>query len=749
MKKKLSVLLCIIALGITSCSDDEVFKAEVEYPTGTVENQLTADAWRSTHQLEIKADGPWHIETKDYFLTVSPESGTGDAIVTLTLDDNQGERRKVGKLSFIFEGHEEQNRELQVMQKFAGDYDDNAAGDLDTSNKIYAVGYSYDATGYWANPNSVRKQIFCTQNLIDSNLLVIGPVQTSTSIDMLSSSIVNDMTNALATKANVEGKFGKFKSEANASFDMGHAQNSNYEFASTYYNIEVRKASIETDYKTLMRSKKYLSADAYYAINGVPYQDEWTGEEYTDYPSTPEGFKRLIKEYGTHVIVSATLGGRVRHSMEVDVSKVKSAYDIKAFAQASYDGLFVSGGASVDEKYKQSYNESRNNIRIRVDALGGDEAAAKKLMETDGLKKENLDAWAATVTDKNLALVNFDQYSLVPIYELINEGLTEEKNKVNGKNRKRDLMEYMNEGEMGKEEEFSSYDCGTVAYMNSLDRFSSSWGDWSLVRTITCGGQEVAYICNEYIPLIDKTDRVTVVYPIVNNHVFFNKGLFIGDDYHKPATVEWNGTDVNIIAIESASVGTVDEIYIRGTSISLTESESEEVYGYDDSTFMTDNEGNEYGLVKILNHIWLQKDYCGTRDRNGKSLDIKKGDKDEKTCYYYDVDVNKDAFPPAGWLVPTAKDYEDIAKKLDEWNVEKWGTLLWYNEVLGYDAHVEGYYDRYRIAGQDYFKFSSPKDEVRHLAKGGWVNIRKDGGFSIKEVSVGSGGNCHVRLIKK
>lgn len=301
MKKVLYLLSGVMLLAATACSDDDEFRADVNYPPETVDNQLTTDAWRSTYQLEVKADGPWRIETDDYFLTVSPESGTGDATVTLSLDDNQGERRKVGKLNFIFEGHEEQNRELRVMQKYAGDYDDNAAGKLDISNKIYAVGYSYDATGYWASPNSVRKQVFCTQNLIDDELLVIGPVQISTSIELLSGSFITDMTNQLAAKAHVEGGFGKFKAEANASFDMSHASNSNYEFASTYYNLEVRKAYIETDYKSLMRSKRYLNTDAYYAINGVPYVDEWTGEAFTDYPSTSEGFKRLIKEYGTHV----------------------------------------------------------------------------------------------------------------------------------------------------------------------------------------------------------------------------------------------------------------------------------------------------------------------------------------------------------------------------------------------------------------------------------------------------------------
>lgn len=748
MKKVLYLLSGVMLLAATACSDDDEFRADVNYPPETVGNQLTTDAWRSTYQLEVKADGSWRIETDDYFLTVSPESGTGDATVTLSLDDNQGERRKVGKLNFIFEGHEEQNCELRVMQKYAGDYDDNAAGKLDTSNKIYAVGYSYDATGYWASPNSVRKQIFCTQNLIDDKLLVIGPVQISTSIEMLSGSIITDMTNQLATKAHVEGGFGKFKAEANASFDMSHAANSNYEFASTYYILEVRKAYIETDYKSLMRSKRYLSTDAYYAINGVPYVNEWTGVACADYPSTTEGFKRLIKEYGTHVIVSAKLGGRVRHSMEVDVSKVKTDYDIKAFAQASCDGLFAGGGASVDERYKKSYEQNRNNLNIKVDALGGDEDAAKKLMATDGLKKDNLDAWASTVTDKNMALVTFDQYSLVPIYELVNEDLTMERNGVDGKERKQKLKDYI-EQTMGKEPEFSSYNCGTIVKINLTDYLSPTSSDCSgnkpsLIYTVKNGDQEVAYICNEYIPLLDRTNRVTVVYPIVNDHVFFNKGLFVGDSNHKPATVEWTGPDVVITELESENVGPSGFAFIRGTSI--TPDSDESVYtksgvtvqaSTTEQTMMTDNDGNKYGLVKILDHIWLREDYRGKELVSVVS--------DDGTTYYhvramYEI---SEIIGPKGWRAPTTNDYHDIEKKMSEWNVEAPGKLFWKGGALGYDAHVEGLIYRYH--------WHPTKDEITHLYKWGFFRVNKTGSYTMHDFSDMRyvDYQLHTRLIKE
>ena len=741
MKKILFLLTGVTLLAFTACSDnDNVFKAEVQYPAGTVENQLTTDAWHSTYQLEVKADGAWRIETNDYFLTVSPESGTGDATVTLTLEDNLGERRKAGKLAFIFEGHEEQNRELRVMQKYAGDYDDNAAGELDTSNKIYAVGYSYDATGYWASPNSVRKQIFCTQNLIDDKQLVIGPVQISTSIEMLSGSIITDMTNQLATKAHVEGGFGKFKAEANASFDMSHASNNNYEFASTYYNMEVRKASIETDYKSLMRSKRYLSTDAYYAINGVPYLDEWTGEAYTDYPSTTEGFKRLIKEYGTHVIVSATLGGRVRHSMEVDVSKVKTDYDIKAFAQASYDGLFVSGGASVDKKYKESYEENRNNINIKVDVLGGDENAAKQLMVTDGLKKENLDAWAATVKDKDLALVNFDQYSLVPIYELVNEGLTMERNNVDGKERKQKLKEYIETG-IQDVDDYSSYDCGTVTKItipDFLDR--NNRVDESLVETVNLDGQIVAFVCREYIPNINYNNRVTVIYPARNNNPCFNMGFFIGGYGHKPARVSWDGTNVAVQEYPDMDFGAAKEVYLRGATVYSKAPEGTKSFSGSSTPYtLVDVDKNSYPTVKIFNNIWTRQDYRCTHARTGGRLEYKR----DGTYYYYSIGMaKKEFFAPSGWRVPTKKDYEEIKEKLEANLVGNLGETFWAgdNGILGYGAYQTGWWHGGQI--------THIKGQVDHLTLDNHiVRIQERGSFLIDPW--GDNDPLQLRLIKE
>ena len=59
---------------------------------------------------------------------------------------------------------------------------------------------------------------------------------------------------------------------------------------------------------------------------------------------------------------------------------------------------------------------------------------------------------------------------------------------------------------------------------------------------LSISGRVVARVCSEYIPQIDKTKRVTVVYPVFNNKVKYNLGYFIGNEGLAPTRVCWNDT---------------------------------------------------------------------------------------------------------------------------------------------------------------------------------------------------------------
>ena len=563
----LAALLMLGAIMFTGCVDKDNPVVEPQNVVAFADDALTdgvllVDPYAGKVTFDIKATGEWRIEEDVRFFYLSPSSGTGPATVTLTVQDNTSDDRKDGQFTVVFPGHEAQNQTITVEQKWMGEMPVNATK-ISTSNQIYAAGFSYDATGEYASPNSVKLQVFDTDRMIQDKVLSIGSTQLDKTESIVTGSSIAEVSNNLAVKAEVSGGFGKFQAEAKASFTMNNQESSNYEYAISYVDLAVNNASISGDIESL--KDDYMTDDAWNNINGVPIQNS-RGIKKVSYPSTREGFKSLIKNYGTHVIMKARLGGRMRCAIEVDISKVTSSYDIAAFAKASYGNVFVDGSLSVDEQYKKSYEDNMTSITRTLYVLGGDESLAKNLATGTGYNSQTFNAWVQSVTEDNMALVNFpDKGALVPLYELVERNATLENGGFDGEARYQALKAYMEGDEIAQD--FSTYTCGTVTSFK-VPTFSSD--DESLIKDITIDGQWVGQVCNEYIPNINREARVTVVYPVINNQPRYNMGFFLGNRSHKPARVSWNGTNVAIEEYTNLDLGAAETLYLRGASISPT-----------------------------------------------------------------------------------------------------------------------------------------------------------------------------------
>ena len=613
--------LMAIAIAMTTfvaCSDsndDNKYVADVNVPTNvptTSEGYLLLEAGAHEFTLNIKTDGKWTVTSQNRFMRVKNAEGTGNATVTVAVQNNQSDDRKEGTLIITFPGHESENKTITVEQKYLGDYGGNAADTIGTNNKIYAVGYSYDTTNSYANPNSVRLEVFDTKALMDDKVLAVNTAQGSLVENTITGSSISEMSNKLSVKASVEGSYCGFKGEVKASFDMTHTSSSNYEYAITYLDLGVRYASLNRSLEAL--KDEYMTDDAWNDINGVPVKNK-KGISKVRYKSNDEGFKELINAYGTHVIIRAGLGGRIRRSMEVDISKITSSYDVKAFAKASYSGA-VDVSAEVDENYKQSFEDNRQQIDINTDVLGGKESLNKALATKDGFTRSNVDAWIQSVTKDNMALTSFDEGSLIPIYDLVERNATVENGGFNGEERYRLLKGYI-DNNMGKDPDFSYYNCGTVFEFN-IPTFENKWNN-TLIKDIYCDGHWVAQVCNEYIPELNRDERVTVVYPVIVNQPRYYMGFFLGNDSHKPARVAWSGTSVSIEEYDDLDFGKVSKLYLRGASIKtaphegmetkICETKEEYLQGLKGAGTNYQGEKYNYPIVKIFNNIWIRENY--------------------------------------------------------------------------------------------------------------------------------------------
>ena len=675
----MALAIAVVTFAACSSSDDAKYVADVTLPAGTektADADILVEAGAHEFTFDIKTEGQWIVTSENRFLHVQNGSGTGNATVTVYVENNTFEDRKLGTLNIVFPGHESENKTLTVEQKYLGDYGGNAADTLETSNKIYAVGYSYDITGEWASPNSVKVEIFDTKRMIKDGIESVNAAQVELSDYTVTGSTISEVSNKLTVKASVEGSYGGFKGEANASFDMETSESSTYEYASTYFDVQKRRASLSKSPQSLIFD--YMTDDAYNAINGLKVKTNRGMRNL--YPNTREGFQRLISDFGTHVIVEAGLGGRLRRSLQVNTSEITSSYDVKAFAKASYDGV-VKAEASVDEHFKQSYKENAKHIRLTMSVLGGDEALATKLGAEKTFTAENYEAWKESVTKDNMALVNFSDHSLVPLYELVDleaEG---------GEDRYKALKSYMTDGSVAAD--FSTYKCGTVTEFD-VPSFEDAKYNETLIKDIYLDGQWVGQVCNEYIPNINRDKRVTVVYPVVNNKARYNMGFYLGDGKsHKPARVSWSGTNVSVEEYDELDYEAATTVYLRGASVlprlpeGTTAIKAEKPR--DGVLDMTDY---KYPLVKIFNNVWMRENWHHGMDYDSYLVDEDitiNGEKIKYKSRYFNNKEPQSTLQPAGWRVPTKDDCQDIIDKLVNNGFTHPIQALLYGGVTGFE----------------------------------------------------------------
>ena len=700
----MALAIAVVTLAACSSSDDAKYVADVSLPAGTektADADILVEAGANEFTLNIKTEGQWAVKSQNRFLHVKNGSGTGNATVTVRVENNTFEDRKLGALDITFPGHESENKTITVEQKYLGDYGGNAANIIELNNKIYGVGFSYDIKGEWASPNSVKVEIFDTDSLIKSGILATGVPQMEVSDYTITGSTISEVSNKLCIKASVEGSYGAFQAEANASFDMETSESSTYEYASTYFDIQLYRASLSKSPQTLILD--YMTDDAYNAINGLPVKTKRGMRNL--YGNTREGFKKLIDDFGTHVIVEAGLGGRLRRSMQVNTSEITSSYDVKAFAKAGYDGV-CKAEASVDEHFKQSYKENAKAIKTSMSVLGGDKDLALDLVADGGFTSKNYTAWRKSVQDTAMTIVNFSSKSLVPLYELV------DREAEGGEDRYTALKSYMTDGSVAAD--FSTYKCGTVTEFE-VPSFEGAKYNETLIKDIYLGGQWVGQVCNEYIPNINRDKRVTVVYPVVNNKPRYNMGFFLGDNKgHKPARVSWDGTNVAVEAYEELDYGAATKVYLRGASVLPRLPEGTTALKADDPRDeyleMIDW---KYPLVKIFNNVWMRENWHS-------------GNTSGQPLREYDIDVNGEKFTvksqefsdendiyanfPASWRVPTKDDAQSIIDKLSNNGFAQPITALLYGGVTGFEdvlSYAIGYgWVYYKLTDEKSLQFS-------------------------------------------
>ena len=694
MRKTLFKILLtgLIIFSLVGCNDDDVviIDTEVEIEGGKDFMNLARIGGEYKIDIQTESNATWKASVDDAlgYVAFDDTTGIGSKTITLYTSTNRYDEDRTANLCITFPGYEESNRviPLKQMGKFS---DPENADQLTTGNHIYAVGYGYDTRDKWANPNSVKAEILRTSEMIRSGNISAGSVELSVETDVVTGSSITELSNELNVSANVSGGGWGFKGEAGTSFKMKDFSSNKYEYAIAYINFA--KRSVKTDRSAETLRSGYMTPEAYKEINGINANGE-RADELCGYPSTESGFEKLINAYGTHLVIKAKLGGQIKYAMRMDVSQIKGSYDLNAYAKMNYKGI-VDADASVSDDLKKSFENNKSSIHTTISVLGGDDDTATniaKLNKTDDVT-QYFDSWMESLKkDENLALMDFDASdAMIPLYEMVDKAKYPERYEA--------MKQYMKTVRLESIKSINmEYQCGTSTMIEGLPAFDDSSEKNTLIKDVYNEGQWVGRICNEYIPVINKKARVTIVYPVFSNTVKYNMGYFVGDAGHAPAKVCWQGENLTVTECSGDSIGAKMTLYLRGSDISAVCYDNHVKGKIEDAMIAAQGWDGAYNypIVKIFNQIWMRENYKSLYTSGYQRGWIEKS-------YYGDVYYScydrllRDIPTPKNWRIPNKEDFELIGKVLEkngvtEINISKafstdanGGILGFHNDNLG------------------------------------------------------------------
>jgi len=208
----------------------------------------------------------------------------------------------------------------------------------------------------------------------------------SNEFNSISGQTIGEYQDKRITSAGLSAGYPFFSGSVTANFQAIHYRTLNYSFVNVSNTVNLWKVSLPYDAALL---RPMLTEEAKANLAGMAPQD-------------------LFSKYGTHLLVSATIGGRADYFVAVEKNEATSQLDLAAAAEAS----FKESIGEIAPQYAEMINTLRAHSFIGIKVQGGSAECAKNIFGAG-----NYQAWANSVEGAP-ALSNLSNLSLMPVWEL-------------------------------------------------------------------------------------------------------------------------------------------------------------------------------------------------------------------------------------------------------------------------------------------------------------------------------------------
>lgn len=711
----ISMFAMILAnMVLFSCSEHENALVLPDVQIEVSEAEISLGRVGRYYDVSIRSPKKCVVECMADWVALTSDTLAEDGILEFYVETNDGDNGRRAEIRVSYADSPEQFVGISIYQCGWLDVEDNAlsGGEL---TQDFRVGWGYNILQDFMSENSLVAPILDYNKLLkyeaelgdnfiqeDNRSYEKIEIYSGYSLDELSQTFTEAQEREKSNLSGSKKTVGKFVKTNN------------------YSTVEERCYGYSRLSKVV--ASRYLDeAGLLYLANGGKdiYSEAFNRlrEKIMNDP-TIENVDRLLKGFGTHLVISADLGGMIEYM--VDFQK-KEVADVQTYTemrtkyvygkiQPSAETSRIEASISTDCSASKSFtirageNECVEKIRKSIENFSNESQIDQHLL-SDWMNSLEGDYRNDAELRKRLTIVGCTTLPIWVFFEpelarLIRERV-EEISKQSNYDYDKDIMQGDN--------------C-MIELNDGMLRFDTG-DDATLVKVVYHGKVPVAEICHEYVPDIRADRRVTVMYPLVKGSPNLNRGIFLGDgEGNPPSYIAFEGGLVYVNPIDG--MGLTDKItklyYVNG-NLYLNDMNAGVSYGgitvEDAYCVLIDNVTDRLPFVKIGAGYWLRANlehsiYLGEPDDpDDEYSNVTVNEIFDGNRYYTNTfgvidptyrSMNEDFIGVDKWYLPQTDDIMNLRNY-----VYKNPKVLFKGQLSGFDAQFDGFYGVYDIMNDD------------------------------------------------
>lgn len=562
-----------VLTGLSSCHDD----SDDPVPTGnnwTVAwsdgaDEAVIDIYGRYYSLYStftgEADSTITLTCEADWLELQHTNLPADGIIQLLAQANGDGASRTADIVVRSELHPDHQVVLHVRQRGLGEMNTNDGEDPDPTSD-YRVGWGFNAFEEYKSLNSLRGKIIDGNKLeqFDSDTTfnsIQEAVRSSEVFQVMSAWSLQEMASKLTKEMTTQVNVLFVKKTTKRFTEIN--KNSSKESACSYARLQKTVATRSMDEGAM----RYLISEK--PSSELPFTASFRAAH--DRVVNSSGAERdnairdLIDNYGTHLIISASVGCKMDLCLTFEKS---TEYEFQKEVEETSKKVFGRTKKEKTEKVSEHLScDISNSNSIQVS--GGSEEMHNRLVNTirtltdiKVLDGELVTEWLASVSPndlndaqrrKNLDVVDF---RFMPIWELFADTKA-----------KADVLMYVIDMSHRSDCDFTDRELGVDNYLidlknKNLANFNKTQNA-SLVRLARLpDNTPIMEICEEYVPKVRSDKRIVVYYPILEGRTRIGQGIFRGDGEMPPCNLSFSNSEVYVDPIDGFGSGDIlDTLY--------------------------------------------------------------------------------------------------------------------------------------------------------------------------------------------